>query len=322
MAVYTNITESELSAFLATYDLGVLRSFAGIAQGVENSNFRVETERGRYILTLYERRVRTDDLPFFLGLMRHLAASGFPSPMPQRDRAGQMLSVLNGKPAAIVSFLAGASDVTPGVEKCRAAGEGLAALHATAADFSIRRGNSLGKANWRPLFDAHRAACRDFAPDLEDLMAKDLDALDAAWPSDLPEGVIHADLFPDNVFFEGDRFAAAIDFYFACNDMLAYDLAVCLNAWCHSPDGALRVELARAMVEGYERRRPLSPEERKALPILARGAAMRFFLTRLADWGATPEGALVKPHNPMDYAARLAFHRRAADDLRQYGLDA
>ena len=176
------------------------------------------------------------------------------------------------------------------------------------------------KASWRPLFDTHRAACHEFAPDLEDLIAADLDALDAAWPSDLPEGVIHADLFPDNVFFEGDRFAAAIDFYFACNDVLAYDLAVCLNAWCHGPDGALRVDLARAMVEGYERRRPFTEEERKALPVLARGAAMRFFLTRLADWGATPEGALVKPHNPMDYAARLAFHRRAAGALQPYGL--
>ncbi len=231
-----------------------------------------------------------------------------------------MLSVLNDKPAAIVSFLSGASDVSPGWEKCRAAGEGLAALHATAADFSIRRANSLGKASWRPLFDAHRSACREFAPDLEDLIAADLDALDAAWPSNLPDGVIHADLFPDNVFFEGDRFAAAIDFYFACNDVLAYDLAVCLNAWCHTEGGALRVELARAMVQGYEGRRPLTSEERNALPVLARGAAMRFFLTRLADWGATPEGALVKPHNPMDYAARLAFHRKAAGDLSLYGL--
>ena len=320
MAVYTDITEEELSAFLADYDLGALKAFKGIAGGVENSNFHVETTQARFILTIYERRVRADELPYFLDLMRYLSARGFPGPVPQVDRSGTMLKTLRGKPAAMVSFLSGASVLTLTSDHCFEGGAGLAQLHEAAVGFPMSRPNTLGQSQWADMFANHADDADAFEPGLAGSILSDLEALAAGWPTNLPAGVIHADLFPDNVFFTQGRFTAAFDFYFACNDLNAYDLAISLNAWCHRPDGEINPDHARAMVAGYESRRPLSTEERASLPILARGAAMRFFLTRLIDWGSTPAGALVKPHDPMEYARRLAFHRRANGALSAYGL--
>ncbi len=322
MAVYTDITDAELSAFLADFDLGRLRACKGIAEGVENSNFLVDTDRGRYILTIYERRVNAQELPFFIELMRHLAANGFPCPIPQADRSGATLKAIRGKPAALVSFLPGFSVRQPTVAHCREAGAGLAQLHIAASGFSMTRPNSLGQASWSALYALHAAEAEALEPGLAALIQSDLAAINAGWPQGLPQGVIHADLFPDNVFFIEHAFVAAIDFYFACNDAFAYDLAICLNAWCHGQDGVLDLQRASAMVEGYQSRRALSPAERNAVPLLARGAAMRFFLTRLIDWGSTPEGALVKPHDPREYVRKLAFHRTAAGDPGAYGLDA
>jgi homoserine kinase type II len=320
VAVYTDITDAELSDFLADFDLGRLRACKGIAEGVENSNFLVDTDRGRYILTIYERRVNAAELPFFLGLMRHLAGNGFPSPVPQADRQGVMLKTLRGKPAAMVSFLPGFSVREPGVSHCREAGAGLAQLHAAASGFSLNRKNSLGEDAWASMFAPHRADAEALAPGLGDLIAADLATIHALWPKGLPSGVIHADLFPDNVFFIEQAFVAAIDFYFACNDALAYDLAVCLNSWCCREDGSVDPDRARAMIEGYESRRRLSDAEVAAIPVLSRGAAMRFFLTRLIDWGSTPAGALVRPKDPMEYARKLAFHRKAEGDVGAYGF--
>lgn len=311
MAVYTDITDADLAELLAGYDLGEARSFKGIAEGIENSNFLLETETGRYFLTVFERRVSEADLPFFVDLMQHLARRGFPCPTPQPDRRGRLLTRVRGKPATIVSFLTGVSARRPSPRQCREAGEGLARLHLAAEGFVPTRANSLGQSSWGAQFAGLRNAADQLRPGLAAEVEEDLGVLALAWPHGLPSGIIHADLFPDNVFFMGDRFAAAFDFYFACNDLLAYDLGVCLNSWCFETDGAFNVTAARAFVAGYESRRPLSPDERSALPTLARGAAMRFFLTRLHDWGATPEGALVRPKNPMEYAARLAFHREA-----------
>ncbi|WP_304176531.1 homoserine kinase [Phenylobacterium aquaticum] len=313
MAVYTDITDEELTLLLADFDLGAPTAFKGIAEGVENSNFLLETEAGRYILTVYEKRVREDELPFFLDLMRWLADHDYPSAAPVPNRAGQMLQRVRGKPAVIVEFLTGLSVRRPTAAHCREAGEGLARLHLAAQGFPGQRTNDLGQAAWAPLFARLGDEAEALKPGLAAVIQGDLDHLAAHWPKGLPEGIIHADFFPDNVFFQGPKFAAAFDFYFACVDALAYDIAVALNAWCFEPDGSFNITSARALLTGYERHRPLSDAERAALPILAHGAAMRFFLTRLNDWGATPAGALVRPKDPLEYERKLAVHREAPD---------
>ncbi len=309
MAVYTDISDTELTAFLARYDLGAPLAFKGIAEGVENSNFLLETDKGRFFLTVYERRVRRDDLPFFLGFLQYLQRAGFPSAGPVPDREGHLLGAVRGKPAAIVSFLTGLSVRRPNADHCREAGEGLAWLHEAGAGFEGRRVNDLGHKAWAGMFDSLHAAADDLKPGLAAVIDGDLTQVAEAWPEALPEGLIHADYFPDNVFFSGGRFAAAFDFYFACWDALAYDIGVALNAWCFEPDGSFNVTSARAFVAGYERRRKLSVEEKAALPVLAHGAALRFFLTRLADWGQSPAGAMVRPKDPLEYERKLAVHR-------------
>jgi homoserine kinase type II len=232
-----------------------------------------------------------------------------------------MLKRLRGKPAVIVAFLQGLSVRRPTVAHCRQAGEGLAWLHTASQGFPLSRANDLGQASWAPMFARLNADAEALKPGLAATIAADLEHLERAWPGDLPQGVIHADYFPDNVFFQGDQFAATIDFYFACNDAYAYDVAVALNAWCFEADGSFNITAARALLSGYESRRPLSSAERNALPILAHGAAMRFFLTRLADWGATPAGALVRPKDPLEYERKLAVHR-ASPDLVLFGVGA
>ena len=309
MAVYTDITDSELEAFLAEFDLGSPVSCKGIAEGVSNSNFLVETTEGRFILTVYEERVRAEDLPYFLALMQWLAQHGYPSAEPMPGRDGRIQRTIRAKPAALVQFLNGLSVRRPAAAHCREAGQGMAWLHGAAQGFPGRRANDLGQPFWAPMFRALHAEADGLKPGLAAVMTADLEHLARAWPSGLPAGTVHADLFPDNVFFKEGRFAGGIDFYFACDDFLAYDIAVALNAWCFEPDGSFNVTSARALIAGYERRRPLSVAEKAALPILARGAALRFFLTRLNDWRSTPEGALVRPKDPLEYERKLAVHR-------------
>ncbi|MFG1286672.1 homoserine kinase [Xanthobacter versatilis] len=321
MAVYTDVAPAELEAFLSGYDIGTLTSFHGIAEGVENSNFLVQTTRGSYILTLYEKRVNRDDLPFFIGLMEHLAARGLSCPQPVAQRSGAVLSEIAGRPAAMVTFLPGVSVRRPTVEHCAELGRGLAQLHLAGADFAMRRANNLSVAGWRPLFVAADGQADDVAPGLADAIAAELTTLEASWPQGLPAGVIHADLFPDNAFFLDEKLSGIIDFYFACTDFLAYDVAVCLNAWCFEPDGSYNVTKGRALLSGYEAVRPLSAEEKAALPRLARGAALRFLLTRLVDWLNVPEGALVRPKDPLEYLKKLRFHQ-AVDSAQDYGLAA
>jgi len=309
MAVYTHVDQASLDAFMAIYDLGRPLALEAISEGVENSNYRLVTERGRYILTLYEKRVDPDDLPFFLGLMDHLAAKGVPCPTPVAGRDGSALQSLCGRPAAIVSHLAGASVRRVGAAHCAALGKALARLHLAGTDFNQMRPNALSVTSWRGLFEAcHRQADRL----LEGLGAEieaELDALERAWPGDLPSGVIHADLFPDNVFFEGDGLTGIIDFYFACVDIVAYDIAICLNAWCFEPDGAFNITKARLLLAAYRAERPFADHELEALPLLARGAALRFLLTRLFDWQNQVEGALVAVKDPLEYLHKLRFHR-------------
>jgi homoserine kinase type II len=309
MAVYTDISDEELAALLADFDIGQAIAFKGIAEGVENSNFLLETDKGRYILTLYERRVRAEDLPYFLNLLTWLADHGFPSARPVADRNGETLKTVRGRPAAIVDFLIGISARRPTAAHCREAGAGLARLHLAGQGYPGRRENDLGQAAWGPLFAGLWDAAEQLKPGLAETIRADLDYLGRDWPRDLPTGVIHADFFPDNVFFRDGQFAAAFDFYFACDDAYAYDLAVALNAWCFEADGSFNLTVGRSMLAGYQAHRPLTVEERAALPILAHGAAMRFFLTRLNDWGSTPAGALVRPKDPMEYERKLAVHR-------------
>ncbi len=311
MAVYTDIDDRALAAMLADYDIGPAMSFKGIAEGVENSNFLLETPSGRYILTVFEKRVRADDLPFFMGMMGHLAAKGLPAPLPVPARDGEPLRTLNGKPAVIVTFLQGVSPRRPSPAQCRTLGETLARFHAALADFALTRPNNLSLGAWPGLFAGREAVADQLAPGLSSLVAGDLSALASGWPRGLPAGAIHADLFPDNTFFLGDELTGVFDFYFACTDFLAYDIAVCLNAWAFEPRGEYNLTKGRALLSGYESVRRLMPDERAALPILSRGAAMRFFLTRLVDWTSTPKDALVRPHNPLDFSDRLGFHRQA-----------
>jgi homoserine kinase type II len=320
MAVYTDVTDEEINEFLAGYDLGTLLSYKGIAEGVENSNFLLHTSKGYFILTLYEKRVAAADLPFFLNLMEHLAARGLTCPQPVRGRSGETLGRLAKRPAAIVTFLDGVWIRRPSAAHCGAVGTALAELHLAGADFGMTRRNGLSVEGWRPLFEAAAARADTVASGLRDTVATELARLERDWPRDLPQGVIHADLFPDNVFFIGARLSGLIDFYFACTDALAYDIAVCLNAWCFEPDLAYNVTKGRALLHGYVRKRPLSALETAALPMLCRGAALRFLLTRLVDWLSVPPGALVRPKDPLEYYRKLRFHQTNAS-ARDYGID-
>jgi homoserine kinase type II len=316
MAVYTEVSDSELEAFLGEYDIGSPVSFKGIAEGVENTNYVLTTERGQYMVTLYEKRVDPRDLPFFLGLMDHLAERGISCPRPIHGRDGNALRTLAGKPAAVTSFLQGMWPRRMTVQHCGSVGEALAGFHLAGRDFPLRRPNALSVAGWRPVFEGSR---RSIDPALDRELAAELDLFEASWPKALPAGVIHADMFNDNVFFLHDRLSGIIDFYFACNDFLAYDVAICLNAWCFEPDNAFNATKARALLQAYDRVRVLGSDERQALPILARGAALRFMLTRLYDWAHTPPDALVKRKDPNEYLARLRFHR-GVESLADYGL--
>jgi homoserine kinase type II len=318
MAVYTEVREDDLARFLAGYDLGGHLSCKGIAEGVENSNFVLRTERGEFILTLYEKRVAREDLPFFLGLMNHCAESGITCPLPVKNRDGLMLGELAGRPAAIVTFLDGISRRRPTVDHCSLVGEALARFHNAAWEFPMCRDNALGLEGWKRLSASAGARADQVREGLAETIASELRLLEEQWPKGLPHGVIHADLFPDNVLFVQNRPPGLIDFYFACNDLLAYDLAICINAWCFEPDHSYNATKGRALISAYNAVRPFTAEEIAAIPLLARGAALRFMLTRLVDWLSVPEGALVTPKDPLEYWRKLRFHQTAAS-IAAYG---
>lgn len=319
VAVYTDISEDDLRQFIAAYDAGELLSYKGIAEGVENSNFLLHTSKFPLILTLYEKRVDRNDLPFFLGLMQHLSAGGLSCPLPLPRKDGALLGELSGRPAALISFLEGMWLRKPEARHCREVGRALAAMHLAGEGFEIRRPNALSLAGWRELWDKSEPRADEVERGLSEEIRSEMQHLEANWPHQLPAGVIHADLFPDNVFFIGDQLSGLIDFYFACNDLLAYDVSICLNAWCFEKDGAYNITKGKALLEGYQSVRPLSKDELEALPILSRGSALRFFLTRLYDWLTTPAGALVVKKDPLEYLKKLRFHRQVASSA-EYGL--
>jgi homoserine kinase type II len=321
MAVYTDVAAEDLAAFLADYDLGELLAYKGIAEGVENSNFLVHTSRDYFILTLYEKRVAAKDLPFFLGLMEHLHARGINCPQPVKSKKGEVLGMIAGRPAAMITFLDGMWIRRPSSRHCAALGEALAQLHLAGLDFAKKRPNALSVSGWRPLFESSCERANELKSDLKKFLAAELSHLEQAWPRALPEGVIHADLVPDNVFFLGNVLSGLIDFYFACTDALAFDVAICLNAWCFESDYSFNVTKARAFLGAYGRTRKLSDAEENALPLLARGAALRFLLTRLVDFLDVPAGALVRPKDPLEYVRKLRFQQGVAN-IRDYGVTA
>jgi homoserine kinase type II len=309
MAVYTQVTESALASFLSRYAIGKLVSFEGIAEGVENSNYRITTDQSLYILTIYEKRVNVEELPFFLRLKEHLASRSFPCPVPIADRGGEVLHQIEGRPAALVSFLDGKSTKKIQNHHVQLLGRAMAMMHVDAGDFPMSRCNTMGISHWHGLFAPLASKADDVRPGLGKAIEEELTRLTRAWPSDLPKGIIHADMFPDNVFFTDNHLSGVIDFYFACKDFLAYDLAIALNAWCFEAHNEFNITKARLLLSAYNDIRPLSDAELASLPILASGAAMRFLLTRLHDWLNPVEGAVVRPKNPLEYWERLCFHK-------------
>ena len=320
MAVYTEVSDEQISAHLAQYDIGELHALKGIAGGVENSNYLLTTDGGSFILTLYEKRVDPADLPFFLGLMEHLSQRGINCPLPIRMKNGEALGELAGRPAAIISYLDGFEVRRPQPVHCHQVGEALAQMHLAGEGFDLTRRNGLTLEDWRPLFERSQTRADEVQQGLAGLISAELDFLEAEWRRDLPVGVIHADLFTDNVFFLKGELSGIIDFYFACNDLLAYDLATCLNAWCFESNHHFNTTKARALIRGYSTVRPLEPGEIEALPMLCRGSALRFLLTRLYDWLNVPDGALVRPKDPLEYWKKLRFHQQVST-VAAYGLD-
>lgn len=319
MAVYTHVTSEDIAGFMATYDVGDVVSLKGIAEGVENSNFLLKTTQDSFILTLYEKRVNPDDLPFFLGLMDHLAHSDINCATPIRDRKGEILKELCGRPAALISFLDGLSINSPQGDHCYQLGGALAKMHLAAADFTLSRQNDLSLPGWKKLAGQCAARADEYKNGLGEILQNEIKYLEGNWPENLPIGIIHADMFPDNVFFLEGRFSGIIDFYFACSDMMVLDVAICLNAWCFEEDGHFNGAWAKELLRGYNEVRPLTEAEVGALPLLCRGAALRFLLTRLYDWLNRVEGALVAPHDPGVFLARLEFHQQA-DNAALYGM--
>ena len=318
MAVYTEVSFEELERLLEQYDIGLPLSFKGIAEGIENSNFYLQTDRGAFILTLYEKRVAAEDLPFFLGLMEHLAGRGVHCPLPVKTRDGRSLVSLNRRNAAIVTFLTGIALRRPDAAHCAAGAAALAGLHKAGDGFALSRANALGPPGWRPLAEAIHGA--DTIEDgLTALINGSLEEIVSGWPVDLPAGVIHADYFPDNMLFVGDRVGGVIDFYFACNDFYVYDLATMLNSWCFELDGSYNITKGQSVINAYRQGRPLSEAEIAGLPVLMRGAALRFLLTRTFDWLNPDPNALVRPKDPREYSKKLRFHNKVKH-AREYGL--
>lgn len=320
MAVYTDVTDDDLLPFLAAYGLQEPVAFKGIAEGVENSNYYVGFEDQAAILTLYERRTRAEDLPFFLSLMQHLHHQGLPVPLPYAQTNGALLGTLAGRPAALISFLPGLSVRKPTRDHCAQLGTALARLHVAAQSFPLQRLNSMGRDAWGPLIQACDGQPETLQTGAMQMIWQALEDVHRQWPEGLPAGIIHADLFPNNVLFRGTDVSGLIDFYFAATDLFAYDVAIALNAWCFEPDVSYNITKGRALLDGYQSVRRLESTEVYALPLLCQAAALRFLATRLYDWFHRPAGALVKPHDPVEYMKKLHFHRDV-NSARAYGVE-
>ena len=309
MAVYTHLGAEDLARLIAEYDVGDLVSAKGIAEGVSNSNWLVETTRGRFILTMYERRIDTGDLPFFLGLLDHLAARECPVPATIHDRGGDFYRLVDGKAVALIEFLPGVSPTAPSAAQAFAVGAALARIHLAATDFERNRADDLAPPDTLAILErCGSSALASIDPDLPRVLDSGRHVV-ADWPGDLPRSVIHSDLFPDNVLMLGNTVTGMIDFYFACNGAMAYDLAVTHAAWCFDKRGDRFDEaVGEALLQGYASVRPLEDAEKQALPLLAQGACLRFVASRAEDWLDTPADALVMRKDPMDFVRRWDFY--------------
>lgn len=319
MAVYTKVSESELSKLLADYSIGNAVQLKEIEQGIENSNYFLTTDNGKYIFTIYEKRVNQAELPFYLNLMDYLSSKGIPCPVPIKTKSGSPLTTINGRPCAIVSFLNGKSTKNIRNEHLEQLGKNMAKMHIASSDFKMKRDNNFSLSSWGDLFNSIKSRADEIKTGLASEIEQQLGYLTVNWPSSLYSGIVHADLFPDNVFFDKGELVGIIDFYFACNDYLMYDLAICLNAWCFENNNEFNVTKARTLLSSYDQVRKISEEELDALPILASGAALRFLLTRAHDWLNPADGALVKPKNPLEYLQKLRFHN-GIKSHKEYGI--
>ncbi len=309
MAVYTYINNQELTKHLNNYKIGKLKKFNEIKEGVENSNFKIETENKIYILTIYEKRVAQDDLPYFIDLMIHLSEKEFFSPNPIKSKSGKYIEKFKNKNSALISFLYGKQIISPKNSHCFELGKSLSQMHMATQDFKKFRQNSLGQESWKILFENCVRKKNLFLKKNEiNLIYKTLSLLENHWPKHLPVGQIHGDLFKDNVFFHKNKVSGIIDFYFSCTDFLSYDLAVCINDWCFNKEGEYLEKNTQSLIEGYEKIRRLDKNEIKSIPILTLGASVRFFLTRLYDWINTPQNANVNKKNPMEYFYKIKLN--------------
>ena len=311
MAVYTILSEEKLIEFFLKYDLGKLLKFKEIKEGIENTNYFIQTEKGKFILTLYEKRVEEKDLPFFISLMRNLFDKKFPSPEPIINKNGNYISEISGKRAAVVSFLDGYSKKNLNPNNCYEVGINTAKLHLITKDLAGRRENKLSVKSWRKIYNKVKKDCSKIHPNLIGVIEKNLDEIEKKWPEDIPSGIIHADLFPDNIFFKNDKLSGIIDYYFSCFDFYAFEIAICLNALCFEGKNenlSFNVTKAKKFIDGYSSIRKLNEKEKYSLKILSQGAALRFLLTRVFDYLNLTDGAIVKIKDPIEYLKRLEFH--------------
>ena len=310
MAVFTPIDKIALESLLDNYDIGEIIHFEGILEGIDNTNFKILTTKNHYILTIFEKRIQKKDLPFFINLQNHLAKKKFLNPKPIKNKDGEYINKIMDKPCVIMSFLKGSKTTKISTSHCSQVGKQLAILHKLTNDFSLSRQNGLHQKYWISSFEKFKNHKENTYQYLFGSIEKELDFLNHHWPKDLPIGVIHADVFQDNVFFINNVFSGMIDFYFACNDFFAYELAICINAWCFEDNNEINNDKLTTLVDGYQKQRKLTTKEVKALPILLRGATMRILLTRLHDQIYHPKGAFVQPKDPMEFYKILEFHQK------------
>ena len=311
MAVYTKLSENKLKEFFSKYNLGKLLNYKEIKDGIENTNYFIQTEKGKFILTLYEKRVDEKDLPFFISLMKNLFDKNFPSPEPIINKNGNYISEILEKKAAVVSFLGGRAKKNLDPDNCYNVGINTAKLHSITKNLTGKRENKLSINSWEAIYSKVKKDCSKIHPNLAEMIEKNLSEIKEKWPKKLPAGIIHADLFADNIFFEGKKLSGIIDFYFSCYDFYAFEIAICLNALCFEgikENLSFNVTKAKKFIDGYSSIRTLTDEEKKSLKILCQGAAIRFLLTRVFDYLNLTEGALVKIKDPVEYLKRLEFH--------------
>ena len=311
MAIYTKLNKDNLKDFFSKYNLGKLISYKGIEEGIENTNYLIKTTEGKFILTIYEKRVQENDLPFFIGLMKNLFNANFKSPEPIINKNGSYISEILNKKAAVVSFIDGNSKKVLSPENCFLVGVETAKLHMITKKLSIKRKNRLSVESWKNIYNKVSKDCSKIHTSLPKIIEKNLEEIEKNWPKNIPSGIIHADLFPDNIFFKNNKFTGIIDFYFSCYDFYAFEIAICLNALCFEGKNenlSFNVTKAKKYIDGYSTIRKLTEDEKKSLKILCQGAALRFLLTRVFDYLNLIDGAIVKIKDPVEYLKRLEFH--------------